>query len=338
MVSIIIPAYNAEKHIEQCIDSIISQTYKNIEVIIVNDGSTDNTLAICEKYAKEDKRIKIVKKKNEGVSKARNDGIKIATGKYIMFIDSDDYIDDDYIEIMRKNIVEKKADLVISNYTRDKNGVKEKIYFDLKNDDDNITFPAVLNEYITGFYFNSIWKTIIKKNIIEDNKIQFDSTMKFGEDAVFSLKVYKNSNKTILIKNYGYHYVDNETSVTNTRTMNKRIQNAIDNFKLYDHITKYIELTKEEQILLNDRILECYVNALDTILSCKKTTTDKSYVQIIKNLNKLYIEYFESYDNKKSKLSRTYKSRISLLKEEKIYEYIIYTYALKIIRKLNRGQ
>ena len=138
MVSIIIPAYNAEKYIEQCIDSIISQTYKNIEVIIVNDGSTDNTLAICEKYAKEDKRIKIVKKKNEGVSKARNDGIKIATGKYIMFIDSDDYIDDDYIEIMHKNIVEKKADLVVSNYTRDKNGVKEKIYFDLKNNDDII--------------------------------------------------------------------------------------------------------------------------------------------------------------------------------------------------------
>ena len=297
--------------------------------------SKDNTLAICEKYAEDDKRIKIIDKQNEGVSKARNDGIKKATGKYIMFIDSDDYIDKDYIEVMHKNIEEKKADLVVSNYTRDKNGLKEKVDYDFKSKDDNITFPKVLNEYISGFYFNSIWKTIVKKSIIDDNKIQFDSTMKFGEDAVFSLKVYKNSNKTILIKNYGYHYVDNETSVTNTKTINKRIQNAIDNFKLYDHIAKYIKLTKEEQLLLNDRILECYINALDTILSCKNTT-DKSYIQIIKDLNKLYIEYFESYNNKNSKLYKTYQNRISLLKKGKISKYIIYTYVLKIIRKLNR--
>ena len=98
LISIVLPIYNVEKYIEKCMDSVLNQTYKNIEVILVDDGSPDRCPKICEEYAKKDNRIKVVHKENGGLSDARNAGIKVANGEYITFIDSDDYIDQDYVE------------------------------------------------------------------------------------------------------------------------------------------------------------------------------------------------------------------------------------------------
>ena len=117
-VSIIVPIYNSEKYIERCIKSILNQTYKNFELILINDGSTDKSIDILNKYKKIDKRISIIDKKNEGVAKTRNLGIQKAKGKYVMFIDNDDFINKNYVETYYKIIKEKKLDIVIGGYER----------------------------------------------------------------------------------------------------------------------------------------------------------------------------------------------------------------------------
>ena len=115
-VSIIVPVYNNEKFLEKCLDSIINQSYKNLEILLINDGSKDNSLKIMRQYAKKDKRIIIIDKENEGVSKARNDGIRASSGEYITFVDSDDYIEFNEIEEMYKAIKENNVDMVRTNY------------------------------------------------------------------------------------------------------------------------------------------------------------------------------------------------------------------------------
>ena len=116
LISVILPVYNAEKYLDNSIKSILSQSYKNIELIIINDGSSDNSKKICEKYQKDDKRIRIINKSNKGVSAARNDGIKEAKGEYICFFDADDFLENDMIEKMVESAQANCSDIIISEY------------------------------------------------------------------------------------------------------------------------------------------------------------------------------------------------------------------------------
>ena len=116
-VSVVIPVYNTQKYLDQCLGSILFQTYRNLEIICVNDGSTDNSLAILQKYAKFDKRIKIIDQKNMGISPARNEGMKVATGEFIIFFDSDDFFDSTMIEEMVMKAEEYDADIAVCSYS-----------------------------------------------------------------------------------------------------------------------------------------------------------------------------------------------------------------------------
>ena len=128
-VSVIVPVYNVEKYLKRCLDSLINQTLKDIEIIVVNDGSTDNSLDILNKYAENDSRIKVIDKENSGVSDCRNIAMKQMKGKYIMFVDSDDWIDNNALEIMYTKIEEEKSDVVMCTYMREfTNHSKEKIF------------------------------------------------------------------------------------------------------------------------------------------------------------------------------------------------------------------
>ena len=123
LISIVIPVYNVENYLNRCIESIISQTYENIEIILINDGSKDNSLLICKEYKNKDKRIKVIDKKNEGVSIARNIGVEKSSGKYVIFVDSDDWIEKTFVENLHKKISEYNVDICIGgciNYS-DKN-------------------------------------------------------------------------------------------------------------------------------------------------------------------------------------------------------------------------
>ena len=152
-VSIIIPVYNVQKYLRKCLDSIVNQTFKNIEIIIINDGSSDNSLNICKEYSKKDKRINIINKHNEGVSKARNTGLLYATGEYISFIDSDDWVEQNMIEELYNSITSNKADLCICNFIKEnknkrdyiKSNINQKILIG-KEIKDYLTIPLIERE------------------------------------------------------------------------------------------------------------------------------------------------------------------------------------------------
>ena len=127
LITVVVPVYKVEEYIYKCVDSIINQTYKNLEIILVDDGSPDNCPKICDDYSKKDKRIKVIHKKNGGVSSARNEGLKITKGNYIVFVDSDDWIESNFIKEMLTNLINSKVDYIVCGYNRVYDGKKEII-------------------------------------------------------------------------------------------------------------------------------------------------------------------------------------------------------------------
>lgn len=222
-VSIIIPVYNAEKYLYKCIHSVINQTYKDIEIIIINDGSTDSSLLICRKFEKNDSRIRIINKKNEGVSKARNIGIDYAKGKYIAFIDADDYIEKNMIENMFNRITKENADMILCNYTNVNNEEKKLIKYNLKqvvtgceNINNNIIIPLIERDKnekkhkIEGF--RSPWGKLFNKDIIDKFKLRFNEKMSIGEDFIFNLQFMSHSHALTFDEASYYYYVTNSNS------------------------------------------------------------------------------------------------------------------------------
>lgn len=203
-VSIIIPVYNEENKIRNCLDSIQCQEYKNYEVIIVDDGSTDRTGSICDFYAKNDSRFKVIHEKNKGVSFARNKGIGVATGKLLMFIDSDDFVKPDFIGYYVDKQKESDAEVIIGGIALEEKGKKivNKIPKLKEEDVDNIWNSICINQEIYGYIPAKIYKT----DIIKKYKIQFKTDMYSQEDLDFNLSVYEHCKCIILTDYIGYIY------------------------------------------------------------------------------------------------------------------------------------
>lgn len=211
-ISIIMPVYNVEKYIKQSIESVINQTYNNLEIILVDDGSTDFSGEICDEYSKKDNRIKVIHTENRGLSCARNTGLDNATGKYIMFIDSDDFFEKNSCEVLYNEIENKKADYVIGNYIHTTHEGKkwknplfnQKIY-------DN--FKLSITDYKKSiFVMNSVvWNKIFKREFIEKNKLRFVPGA-FAEDAIFSTYCYVHTNKSYYISDVVYNYRQNQVN------------------------------------------------------------------------------------------------------------------------------
>lgn len=210
LISVIVPVYNVEKYIRGCIDSIIGQTYNNLEIIIVNDGSLDESGKICDEYLKKDNRIKVIHKENSGVSSARNIGIKNSTGKWIAFVDSDDWIEKNYFEELLKVAIENDAEVVLCGYNRITANKKEKIHNSgqLINDNSREFLIKILNPQ-TGYGFCHM--KLYKKSIIKDNL--FDTSLKVGEDALFNEKIALNITKACFLEKSLYNYRINPNSV-----------------------------------------------------------------------------------------------------------------------------
>lgn len=182
-ISIIVPVYKAEKTIHRCINSIIQQTHTNFELIIIDDGSPDKSGKICDNYAQKDKRIQVIHKKNGGVSSARNIGLNLATGDFITFIDSDDFILNHFLE----HLTDVKADLVIGGFKDMPHPNGNKIYLpDALYNYDEIT--RLLDSEIDSMLFKSPWGKLFKTDLIRKNKLSFDENISFGEDSVFMLQ------------------------------------------------------------------------------------------------------------------------------------------------------
>lgn len=228
-ISIIVPIYNAEKYIERNLESLINQSLKEVEIILINDGSTDNSLEICNRYAALDKRITIIDKVNEGVSIARNKGLEVAKGEYIGFVDADDYIESEMYEKMYNRVVCSQSDMCVCNYFINTQNTIVRISNNLdtilikdREIKENFIKPMIApkdigeTEGILGFRGPVMY--LYKRSVIKENKIKFDKNLVIGEDFLFNLIYINKINKIAVERNYYYHYcINNDSAITRYR-------------------------------------------------------------------------------------------------------------------------
>ncbi|WP_413854238.1 glycosyltransferase family 2 protein [Candidatus Ruminimicrobium bovinum] len=235
LISVIIPVYNVEKYLSRCIDSVINQTYKNLEIILIDDGSTDNSGKICDEYAIKDNRIKVIHKQNGGVSSARNIGLDVAKGNYIGFVDSDDYIENDMYEILYELLVRNQTDISCCNkFVLKKNKFVVSESFPTK--DGILSFDDVLNDSKHDFY---IWNKLFNKNLI--GNVRFNEQLTLGEDLLFTYQVLQKIRNIAFYKEAKYYYCDNSNSITRIRVFKKEYINQI---LFYEKLLNYCEKNK----------------------------------------------------------------------------------------------
>ena len=205
-ISIIVPVYNVEQFLEECVNSLINQTYSNLEILLIDDGSKDKSGKMCDKFAKKDKRIKVIHQVNGGLGNARNTGLENATGDYIMFSDSDDFFTLNACEVMLNEIESKKADYVIGNYQNctEESVLWEKPIFDVKK---YKNFKLSIKDYKNSFYImnSSVCNKIFRFSFLKKIGVRFEEGIP-AEDAVFSTYCFMKSKKVYYISNVMYLY------------------------------------------------------------------------------------------------------------------------------------
>ena len=210
-VSIIVPVYKAEKYFKRCIDSILNQTFSDYELILVDDGSPDNCPEICDKFAESDKRVKVIHKNNGGVSSARNAAIDIAKGEYLMFVDSDDYVENQILQYLYDKIVKADADFFLSGLVMEFTDINDNVVKSIKYGmpDKEYSVKELLESIRIDFEIICIsgpWCKIYKKSIIDKCNIRFNTSLNLGEDTYFNLMYLDNCEKIITGSGIHYHY------------------------------------------------------------------------------------------------------------------------------------
>lgn len=209
-VSVIVPIYNADKYIEDCILSILNQTYQNLEIILVDDGSEDKSPQLCDSFAEKDTRIKVIHKKNEGVSAARNTGVDICKGEFIVFVDADDMLD---LDILERAVLSFDDKSVIYQWGYvlfdEKKEILRSCLKDREYTMDELCSVVIANKKSVeglGFFFRAVWGKLFYADIIRDNDIKFPNNLYIGEDAVFLLQYIKHIKGVRIISDKGYNY------------------------------------------------------------------------------------------------------------------------------------
>ncbi len=261
-VSIIVPVYNAETYLDECLTSISIQTYTNIEVLLIDDGSIDGSGIICENYAKNDNRFRYVKLKNQGVSNARNYGVNLATGDYVTFIDSDDYISKEYIS----NLYIKMNDdtgFVVSNYCVVDAGVIVNNN-DFRIDGELFSGDVYKDYYFLGFQTLTCWGKLYKLNIIKQNNILFPNDMINAEDQVFNYRYFRCVRKFQYTDGSIYYYRITNAQSLSRKKNNKALYSEYKNILLKRRFLDVCEVKYKELIMLEYAIrLLCQHGVID---------------------------------------------------------------------------
>lgn len=298
LISVIIPIYNVEKYLSRCIDSVINQKYTNLEIILVNDGSPDNSLAICQEYKNKDKRIIIVNKPNGGLSSARNEGLKLCTGEYISFLDSDDWLDIEAFAKGMKYVLQHNADIVFWAVTKEFQNRSQKIQ-NIKTDKSAVLFEneslnnlkrrmvglidKELNEPTKTDAYISAWGKIYRREIILEPKVSFLDTKIVGsEDVPFNIEVFGKAKKVVYVNECLIHYwMENENSLTKNHknTLFPRFKN------LYQWIKEYNQ--KQHDNELYDQAVEnrFALSLINNVMSISSFRNTASVTTKIKDIN-----------------------------------------------------
>ena len=258
LVSIIVPVYNAQKGLSRCLESICSQTYQELEIIVLNDGSTDDSLAICEQFRAKDPRIVVVDKENEGVSCTRNAGLVLAHGDYIQFADSDDALDPDYTQNLVQAALQHSADLVIAPYwmvipslgiepetpkteVRKYSFLPEGVY---SRED----YARSLMQQPASFYYGVLWNKLYRREIIAQNQLAFAPDVHWAEDLIFNMGYLEHVEVFVSIPEAGYHYIQNPKSLCHTQIdLRGIVENKTQIFQLFKEVYTRLGLYEELQ-------------------------------------------------------------------------------------------
>ena len=276
LISIVIPIYNAEKYLEECLNSIKNQTYKNFEVIMVNDGSKDDSETICMNFLRSDSRFRYLKKENGGVSSARNVGLDNVEGDYITFIDADDWVDENYLDLLITTVKKNHSDIVVSSYKQFNNidvfylrayTIQEKylLNFEKMNRDDFLTiFPKLMSINVC---FNNAVAKLFRKELVKN--LRFDTSIKYGEDLDFYFRLYLNVDSISYVDEPTYVYRMHGDSTTSNfnqehaeqeltifKQMYEKIQEiGLPSIHYFNKLKKLLELRMdflENKVLLNE--------------------------------------------------------------------------------------
>ncbi len=285
LISIIVPVYNVENYIRRCVDSLINQTYNNLEIILIDDGSPDNSGAICDEYKQRDSRVKIIHKENGGVSSARNVGLENASGEYIGFIDADDYIDTQMYEVLYRSLSDNDADMAMGIYAQE-NSKGEFIphYVGEKSEvlDRAQTIAQMLKQVK---YTCSLWDKLFSAKLIGDTR--FDETISHNEDLLFVYQLMKNSKKAVYTPKPMYYYCNNEQSAS-------RVSFSDKNTTMLKAQTLVLEDIKENVPEIYDVALTEYVKTTIFNLTAiaKSGYSNKEYTEKLRKIVKDNLMFF----------------------------------------------
>lgn len=244
-VSIIVPVYNVEKYLDRCMQTLLSQTLEDIEIVLVDDGSPDNCPKLCDEYAKKDPRVKVVHKENGGLGSARNSGLDVATGEYVAFVDSDDYNSVEAYEVLYNKAKETDADIVYAGFTmQNSDGTKSKCFVL-----DHTWVGKDITAFLQSMIFDtkpdidtiwmSVWNGLYKRDLIERNKIRFFSEREYlSEDILFHTMLVPLCKKIVCIPQTFYHYCYNGTSLTHSSFNVRKIEC---NIRLFEKLSEIAE-------------------------------------------------------------------------------------------------
>lgn len=278
-VSVIVPMYNCRDMVGRCVQSILNQTYKNLEIILVNDGSNDDTYEVCQKLSEQDLRIRLINQLNAGVSAARNCGIDKASGNYVMFVDSDDYLEKTYIAAMVQAADESAAELVISGYTTEKAGEKKIQFYQDSIFENKEDFVKVFGKLYEEYYMRVVWNKLFVRELLIN---RFDKQISLGEDFLFVLDYLKNAQKIRVIEATGYCYVMTEAPSL-TRSFRKNGFEIAE--LLYKRANDFVaDVENTNAVRAIGKMFLDEINAFVKSVAAQSTLTSKEKKELLKKM------------------------------------------------------
>lgn len=323
-ISIIVPVYKVEKYIHSCVESILKQTYTDFELILVDDGSPDNCGYICDEYAKNDCRIRVVHRENGGSSAARNSGMKIATGNYVMFCDSDDYVSPQWCQLMYDAIKSHPLSWCVSDVLRvrdhgeqkiqckpycEKSGIKVTNYFDI--------YKLGLSAYVCN--------KIYRRDILLELQLEFDESVRFSEDVNFNVEYYKHCENAVLVNTPLYFYFDNSDGI-----MRAKYRNWME-LHLWPFYCRIPVIQDNELGEYCDIWLYQFIQMLDVVFDKENPM---SFMQKMKYNQKMLKSEEFSFCINNSAGEKESAAVLKILKKQNYYIYWLFQKAIELKRKI----
>ncbi|MDO5564038.1 MAG: glycosyltransferase [Eubacteriales bacterium] len=345
-VSIVVPIYNREKFLDKCINSLINQTYNNIEILLIDDGSKDNSFFVCKKYASIDNRIVLIKKENGGVQSARNKGIESASGKYLTFVDADDYVSKNFISNFITKYEEENSDVVLCGYKKVSFFENEYNIIDERNITTNLKIPNDDSER-WALYFEKFacycWSHCFKLDIIKKYNIKFDKDVIIFDDTAFSMDYMKHVKKISFTNSNDYYYIFEHTSHTVAKSLKKKRVCDIGSLRKAELILqKYHEIDNTKIKTSSILYYICcvsflfYISVIYYDYRYDKSTKEKKFDYIYNKIKDSQIDKW-SYDKEYLKSIFPSTKYIFLLmdiynkRSKKFFYYIMKIYGLNIV-------